>query len=142
MLLAGARAEEGIHHRHQHQHQHRRHRQPKSQRRGHRNQELCLEALLEQERQEAADRRDARQHHGPKPQASRLPQGKPQRMPLANPDVDEVDQADRVVHHHARQRDQPEHAEERQRHAHQSVAEHGSRTAERDGRHDQKRLKI
>ena len=142
VLLAGARPEERVHHRHENQHEERGHHQAEGEGRRHRHEELGLEALLQEQGQKAADRRDAGEHDRAKPQAAGLAKRRPQRVPLAHAEIDEVDEADRVVDDHARQCDEAEHAEQRQRHPHHGMTEDGAGDAEGDGGEDQERLEV
>ena len=128
--------------RHQHQEQRGGREDAERQADRHRDQEPRLHAGLEQHRRETEERgQRGQQDRTEAPPAAEL-DGVDRAEPEAAVAVDRDDQDQRVVDHHARQRDDPDHAHHAHVVPHDDVAEDRADDAERDREHHDDRLDV
>ena len=79
------------------------------------------------------------EHHRAEAHRARVDDGLLERHALAQPQLDEVDQDDRVAHHDAGAGDEADHRRGREERAHRRVRRQDADQRERNRRHDQER---
>lgn len=104
---------------------------------------LGLQRLFEDDRREPAGGGQGGEHDRPEAAQPGLVDGVERtRLASAAAAVGEIDHDQRVVDHHAAQRDDTHQADQREVEAEQDVADHGADDLERDGGEDDERLEV
>ena len=113
---------------------------PKCQRYRHGNDDPGLQTRLEHDGDQPEEGRQRCQYNGPEALACRIHDGLDQRNADCPLTIDEVNQDQAVIHHHAGQRDDAEETHHADFDADDPVSDQGADGAKRNHRHDNQRL--